>query len=123
LKKGSGRPSNQPNVPGFSPTSTQTARPQSASNASSAQTINIQEDTIEISPNAFANRFDIKTIVIPGSVTLIGSGAFRGCASLSSIFYRGRKSEWEEVTKDSQWDHGTGNYTVYCLDAEIPKGN
>lgn len=38
-----------------------------------------------IAPNAFKNKYKIKEVVIPDSVTSIGESAFRGCSNLTNM--------------------------------------
>lgn len=35
--------------------------------------------------------------------------------------YKGTESEWQNVSKNSDWDYKTGNYTVICTDGTIAK--
>ena len=40
------------------------------------------------------------SIVIPDSVTSIGSYAFRSCSRLTSVYYKGTASEWSAISID-----------------------
>jgi len=77
------------------------------------------------------------SVVIPGSVTSIGTAAFdgcrnlakvtipygihklesdifAGCTSLSTIIYSGEYNEWRHIRKASDWDEGAGAYKLNC---------
>ncbi len=45
----------------------------------------VLHDISSIPPRAFANRTEIKEVIIPDSVTSIGVGAFRGCTNLEKV--------------------------------------
>ena len=84
-----------------------------------------------------------KNSVIPEGVTCIGSNAFYGCKGLTgvtlpasvtsieylafsesgieSVSFGGTLSDWEVMTKGSNWNSGTAAYTVYCADGEVTK--
>lgn len=62
----------------------------------------------------------IEVVTIPVSVTYIGEQAFAE-SSITDIYYKGTKTQWEAVTKEYLWDDGTGNYTVHCSDGDIVK--
>ena len=55
------------------------------------------------------------------AVTKIESRAFANCKNLLCIKYNGTKEQWKAIEKGTDWDAGTGNYTVYCTDGEITK--
>ena len=69
---------------------------------------------------AFWNCRSLTSIEISNSVTRIGGRAFAGCDSLTSIVFEGTIEEWNAIL-GYNWNLGTGNYTVYCSDAEITK--
>ncbi len=70
---------------------------------------------------AFAGCTSLKEVTIPRNVTSIGEKAFYGCKNLTTIRYMGTKEKWDAVYKDPKWNENTGNYTILCIDAEIPK--
>ena len=66
---------------------------------------------------------NITSVTVPYSVTTIFGGAFRGCSSLSDIYYNGTKSQWDKIIKNSDWDSGLGEYTVHCDDVSTIYGH
>lgn len=71
--------------------------------------------------NAFYSCSSLTSITIPNSVTNIGGYAFYACSSLTSIIYTGTISQWNVITKNYNWNAGTGNYTIHCTDGTISK--
>ena len=88
---------------------------------SSLTSINIPNSVAFIGDYAFSYCTSLTSITIPNSVTSIGGSAFDNCSSLTSINYNGSIADWEQISKDSNWDMNTGNYTVYSTDGEIVK--
>lgn len=77
----------------------------------------------EIGDGAFENCTSLTKIKIPSSITSIGRGAFRNCSAMNTIYYGGTKAEWLSIQKPSdwlsEWDEGTGSYTILCTDGKI----
>ncbi len=67
-----------------------------------------------IGDKAFYDCDSLTSITIPGSVTSIGGSAFYGCSSLTSINFNGTVAEWKAISKGTNWDYDTPDYTVYC---------
>jgi hypothetical protein len=65
-----------------------------------------------ISTYVFSGCTSLKSIIIPNTITAIGAYAFDGCNSLISIKYLGAETEWNAISKGSNWDNSTGNYTI-----------
>lgn len=70
---------------------------------------------------AFNYAYALESVTIPTSVTYIDYGAFIVCNSLTSINFKGTKSQWNAIEKAECWDEYTENYTVYCTDGNIAK--
>ena len=81
----------------------------------------IPEGVESIGDYAFSDCGDLTEVVLPSSSKNIGSYAFYGCKNLVSIIYSFPKFKWNYVTKSSNWDLETGNYTIHCTDADIVK--
>lgn len=74
----------------------------------------ILPDTIEsISADAFANCKSLKVVQIGSGLKYINVRAFDGCTSLVSIMYNGNFEQWSQITKCTDWDRDTGNYTIF----------
>ncbi len=76
----------------------------------------------EIGFEAFENCRNLTTVTIGNGVTEIGQAVFSGCNNLTIITFEGTVEEWNSITKDGLWDIRSGDYTVYCTDGEIKKG-
>ena len=73
----------------------------------------------EIGPSAFSNCPNLKVVSIPTSVTKIGYNAFFGCKKLARINYGGRKNEWKNIVRGSNWLASSGTSVVVCVDGAI----
>ena len=74
--------------------------------------IELDNDTTSVYGNSLEFRYHIKTIIIPTSVTHIGSRAFSD-DDLENIVYKGTKAQWDEITIG--WNWGGENATLTCL--------
>ena len=90
-------------------------------NCSSLTSITIPDSVTSIRSRAIQSCTKLTSIVIPLGVTSIDSQAFRFCSSLTSIYYGGTYAQWGAISKSSNWDEGTGAYTIYCTDATVEK--
>ena len=81
----------------------------------------LKAGTLGIGEDAFYYCTGLTSITIPNSVTIIYDGAFRICTNLTSITFNGTKAQWNAITKGSDWNSDTGNYTIHCTDGDIPK--
>lgn len=88
---------------------------------SSLTSITIPDRVTSIGNLAFYWCESLESITISKSVTRIDLMVFAYCKSLTSITYTGTKAQWQAISKDSNWDDNTGNYTVYCTDGNIKK--
>ena len=72
----------------------------------------IPTSVTSIGSYAFSGCTSLTSITIPDSVESIGEWVFEYCTSLTSIKYRGTESEWKAISKGNYWDENTGNYTI-----------
>ena len=91
--------------------------PQWYDNKNSIKSIVIKGEITTIGSYAFYNCSNLISITIPNSVTYIGSYAFSCCDSLKDIYYSGSESQWEKLKPDS---FGlTKNVTVHFGETDI----
>ena len=64
---------------------------------------------------------ELTSIELPASLTEIEYNAFYGCSGLTSITFKGTKEQWGAIEKESGWNYGMGNYTIYCTNGNITK--
>ena len=76
----------------------------------------------EIGRYAFSSCSGLAEITIPASVKTIRTNAFRKCLALTTIYYDGTRSGWNSVTKETDWDVNTGEYTVVYLAGDGSEG-
>ena len=63
--------------------------------------------------------YEFTVFTIPDSVTSIGDGAFRDCDNLTSITYKGTKSEWYSISKVYNWNEDMPATYVTCTDGTV----
>ena len=88
---------------------------------SNLTSIVIPNSVTNIEEYAFSHSHNLTNIVIPDSVTNISDGILWYCSSLVNIDFKGTKEQWNAISKGSDWDGYTGNYTVHCTDGDIVK--
>ena len=82
------------------------------SGCTSLANVTIPDSVTSINYYAFAYCSSLASVIIPDSVTYIDYCAFAYCSSLSTINYRGTQAQWNAIYKYSNWDSGTGYYTI-----------
>lgn len=83
--------------------------------------ISIPDSVTNIGQEAFFACYGLTSVNIGTGVTSIGESAFRLCSNITSITYNGTKTQWRSISKGSDWDDDTGNYTIHCTDGDIIK--
>lgn len=81
--------------------------------------IKFKTDVTSIGAYAFFTKSRFRAIVIPNSVTSIGSSVFESCSSLTSISYNGTISQWNTITKDISWNKNVPATVVHCTDGDV----
>ena len=81
-------------------------------NCSSLTSVTIGNGVKSIGNYAFSGCSSLTSVTIPDSVMSIGDYAFYYCDSLTSIKYRGTEEQWKAISKGSDWDLYTNNYTI-----------
>lgn len=87
----------------------------------SLTSIVIPDGVTTIGSYAFADCTALTSVSMGNSVTKISSYVFYNCRSLMNINFKGTMSQWDAITKGTDWDANTNNYTVYCTDGNITK--
>ena len=72
-----------------------------------------------IDSSAFYGCTSLVSVTIPNSVTSIGYNAFYDCTSLASITFNGTKSEWNFISKSSNWNYNVPATVVHCTDGDV----
>ena len=76
-------------------------------------------DTIKrIGHNAFYNRFNLESIIIGAGVESIGNNAFKSCSKLTTIHYNGISTQWDAVSKGTDWNMRIKATKVICKDGD-----
>ena len=73
----------------------------------------------QINQNAFLSCSGLTSIAIPNSVTSIGPQAFSGCRRLTSINFNGTKTQWNAISKGSDWKNNVPATQVICTDGTV----
>ena len=75
----------------------------------------------QIAASTFEYCVELESLTIPVSVTRLYFDAIHGCQKLTDIYYKGTTSDWENITKDYDWDEYTEAYTIHCANGDIAK--
>ncbi len=65
---------------------------------------------------------NLEKMTITSNIMAFYKNAFEGCEKLTEIHFQGTVEQWNAIAKGEDWDKNTGDYTVYCTDGEIKKG-
>lgn len=74
--------------------------------------------TVEIKSNCCLGG-KLTVITIPETVTKIGESAFESCSSLGTIYFNGTSTQWNNITKETNWSKSISATIVYCSDINI----
>lgn len=88
---------------------------------SNLATVNIGDNVTTIPSYVFKGCAGLTSVTIPDSVKSIDGYAFYDCSSLTSITFNGTIAQWNAISKGTNWNYNTGNYTIHCTDGDIPK--
>lgn len=62
---------------------------------------------------------DIQSVTLPADLQSLEYRVFADCANLTDIYFGGTVEQWNAIEKHTEWDEGTGPYTVHCSDGII----
>lgn len=81
----------------------------------------IPSSVTRIGSGTFRYCTDLRTVTLTNSVTSIGASAFAACKYLKDIYFDGTMAQWNAIEKEFGWDMdmGKGSYTVHCTDGDI----
>ena len=68
---------------------------------------------------AFRGCDSLTSVTIPDSVTSIRGSAFLGCSSLTSVTFEGTVEQWNAVVKGSSWKDNCPFTNVKCSDGNV----
>lgn len=74
-----------------------------------------------IGSSAFYGCTSLTSVTIGSGVTSFGTYAFYGCSELTRIDYNGTTVQWNAIVKSGSWNSNAGEYFVYCTDGSIAK--
>ena len=83
--------------------------------------ITIPDSVKSIGDSAFDICIRLTSVTIGSGVTSIGNSAFWGCSRLTSIEYNGTISQWNAISKGSDWNKAADKCTIHCTDGDIAK--
>jgi len=72
-----------------------------------------------IGENAFGYCIGLKSIELPVTLNSIRDRAFLGCSALTTITYKGTKSQWASVLKGYNWLFNTKVKFIKCTDGDV----
>ena len=67
----------------------------------------------------FEYQTKLTSIILPNSVTSIGSKVFFECSAPTSITFTGTMEEWNSITKASDWNYNTPATVIHCTDGDV----
>ncbi len=82
------------------------------SGCSSLTKIEIPNSVTSIGENSFFHCNDLTSVTNGNGVTTIEESAFAYCDNLTNLKYRGTESQWLAISKGTNWNNGTGNYSI-----------
>lgn len=72
----------------------------------------------EIDANAFSDCLNLKSVLIPLSINIVGKNAFLGCNQLAKVYYDGKIEDWLNISFGNEYSNPMYYATeFYLLDA------
>jgi len=82
-------------------------------------TVVFNEGFTELKRNVFERCTGLRNIHLPSTLQTISDAVFISCSNLSYISYSGTITQWNNISKASDWREGVPANTVYCLDGNV----
>lgn len=77
-------------------------------NGASLTSVLIPGSVTSIGSGTFRYCADLRTVTLTSSVTSIGASAFAACKYLKDIYFNGTMAQWNAIEKESGWDMDMG---------------
>ena len=85
----------------------------------SLESITISNNITSLNKYTFYYCTSLKNITIPDSVTNINRDVFYGCSSLTDIIYKGTTTQWNAISKNSDWNEYCSVTQITCSDGIV----
>ena len=85
----------------------------------SLTSVTMPDSVTSIGSQAFSYCNSLTSVTIPASVTSIGESAFMDCYFLTSVTFKGTVSQWNSISKGSDWNYDTSFTEVICSDGTV----
>lgn len=84
------------------------------------ESVEIPSDVTNIAASAFTNCYNLTSVTLTDNITNIYARAFYGCSSLTSVNYNGTKTQWNAISKGTNWKYNVPTTCkVHCTDGDI----
>lgn len=87
-------------------------------NYNSLEEIELGEGITEIGEGAFKQNPNLKHIILPASVEIIGFDIVNGVSNVE-ITYLGTKDQWNNIDKAGEWNYYDSITVIHCTDGDI----
>lgn len=87
-------------------------------NYNSLEEIELGEGITEIGEGAFRQNPNLKHIILPASVEIIGFDIVNGVSNVE-ITYLGTKDQWNNIDKAGEWNYHDSITVIHCTDGDI----
>lgn len=82
--------------------------------------LNLPEGTISLGEGAFEGCTALATLNLPKSLLYLADYSFQDCTHLYNIIYKGTRAEWQNISKDENWNLRVPAKEIHCTDGIIP---
>ena len=90
-------------------------------NCTSLSIIYLPDSLLTLGELAFSHCTNLSTVYIGKHITKLEMRVFEDCKNLTDIYFSGTVDEWNKIEKDDEWDTGTPDYVIHCIDGDISK--